>query len=177
MVGALSPSTHKIFFEGAEALLEGTGKLFTEEEKKMVHYMADIIIPRTDTPGAVDAKVPEFIVMMMQETYPLEDQDQFHSGLAAFDELCGKDYRRSFLKLSAEEREEAVGKLDSDILEKGKLQDSDLIFYRILKELTLLGFFTSETGSTETQRYAQVPGQYEPCVPYKKGEKTWASPG
>jgi hypothetical protein len=44
-----------------------------------------------------------------------------------------------------------------------------------MKQLTLLGYFTSEIGATQTLRYVAVPGKYEGCIPYKKGDKAWAT--
>jgi hypothetical protein len=44
----------------------------------------------------------------------------------------------------------------------------------MMKELTMLGYFTSEIGCKQAQRYAETPGRYDPCVPYKKGDKAWA---
>jgi hypothetical protein len=52
--------------------------------------------------------------------------------------------------------------------------DSPTHYFRMMKELTLLGYFTSEIGSTKAQRYAETPGRYDPCVPYKPGDKAWA---
>lgn len=50
-------------------------------------------------------------------------------------------------------------------------QKAPLPFFRTLKELTLLGYFTSEIGATQALTYTQVPGKYEGCIPYKKGNK------
>lgn len=196
MGGALSASTLSVMLDSCNnGDQKGKGKDFTEDEKKMVSRMADVIIPRTDTPGAVDAGVPAFIVMMMQECYPQEDQKQFHDGLAAFDKWSDDQYGDPFLQLAAEEQEMAVSDLDKQILGKDKdtlepstgeshrqglagrkdQLDNDLNFYRKLKELTLLGFFTSKPGATETLRYVQVPGRYDGCMPYEEGDKAWAT--
>lgn len=178
MGGALTASTLSVMLDSCNsAPKQGKGADFTDDETKMVTRMADVIIPRTDTPGAVDAGVPAFVVMMMQECYPEKDQKQFHDGLAAFDKWCKDKYKESFLKLSPDKQETAVADLDKMILgDKGKNNDNkDLSFYRKLKELTLLGFFTSEPGATKTLRYVQIPGRYDGCVPYKKGEKAWAT--
>jgi hypothetical protein len=43
-----------------------------------------------------------------------------------------------------------------------------------MKELTLLGYFTSEIGCTQARRYIETPGKYDACIPYKKGDKAWA---
>jgi len=52
--------------------------------------------------------------------------------------------------------------------------DAPAHYFRMMKELALLGYFTSEIGCTQAQRYIESPGRYDPCVPYKPGEKAWA---
>jgi Gluconate 2-dehydrogenase subunit 3 len=52
--------------------------------------------------------------------------------------------------------------------------DTPAHYFRMMKELALLGYFTSEIGCTQAQRYAETPGRYDPCIPYKAGEKSWA---
>lgn len=176
MGGALSASTLSVMLNSCNNPPEkGAGTVFTPDEKQIVGRMADVIIPRTETPGAVDAQVPAFIVMMIQECYPEKDQDAFHKGLTAFNKWSEKKYNKPFLKLSPAEQQAAVAQLDKEVLGKAKNKDKTLSFYRTLKELTLLGFFTSESGATETLRYIQVPGKYEGCVPYQEGERAWAT--
>ena len=53
-------------------------------------------------------------------------------------------------------------------------EDAPTHFFRMLKELTLLGYFTSEIGYTQAMRYAETPGRYDPCAPYSPGDKSWA---
>jgi hypothetical protein len=52
--------------------------------------------------------------------------------------------------------------------------DSPSHYFRMMKELALLGYFTSEIGCTQAQRYVESPGRFDPCVPYPPGEKAWA---
>jgi hypothetical protein len=52
--------------------------------------------------------------------------------------------------------------------------DAPAHYFRMMKELALLGYFTSEIGCTQAQRYVESPGRFDPCVPYKPGEKSWA---
>ncbi|MGH2553929.1 MAG: gluconate 2-dehydrogenase subunit 3 family protein [Chitinophagaceae bacterium] len=47
-------------------------------------------------------------------------------------------------------------------------------YFTMMKHLTLWGYFTSETGCREALRYNPVPGRYEGCVPYNKGDRAWA---
>lgn len=194
MGGALSASTLSVMLDSCNnGIQKGKGKDFTGDETKMITRMSDVIIPRTDTPGAVDAGVPAFIVMMMQECYPEKDQKEFHDGLAAFDKWCEDQHGDPFLDLSAQKQKTAVSALDQKILGKPSLEAAtgeshrpglagrkdpevnNMNFYRKLKELTLLGFFTSKPGATETLRYIQTPGRFESCMPYQEGDKAWAT--
>ena len=56
-----------------------------------------------------------------------------------------------------------------------QMSDPPNKYFRMMKELALLGYFTSEVGATQALRYVESPGRYDPCVPYKPGEKDWAS--
>lgn len=179
MGGLLSTSTLSIILEGCSSpdkkLQTGKAKEFTDGEREMITRMADIIIPDTETPGALQAGVPDFIVLMMQDTFPEEDQNSFHKGLKTFDDWCKTHKNNRFAQLSEEEQIKAVEDLDQLVLGRDPTSSEDLSFYRVLKELTLLGFFTSETGATETLRYVQIPGDYKGCIPYQEGDKAWAS--
>ena len=52
--------------------------------------------------------------------------------------------------------------------------DTPTHYFRMMKELALLGYFTSEIGCTQALRYVESPGRFDPCVPYTPGEKAWA---
>ena len=52
--------------------------------------------------------------------------------------------------------------------------DTPAHYFRMMKELALLGYFTSEIGCTQAQRYVESPGRFDPCLPYEAGEKGWA---
>ena len=52
--------------------------------------------------------------------------------------------------------------------------DAPAHYFRMMKELAMLGFFTSEIGYTKAMRYVESPGRYEPCAPYAPGDKAWA---
>jgi hypothetical protein len=52
--------------------------------------------------------------------------------------------------------------------------DAPAHYFRMMKELALLGYFTSEIGCNQAQRYVESPGRWDPCVPYSAGEKAWA---
>lgn len=178
--GILSASTIGILLDSCNNNIKtGKGTRFTDEERNTISRMADIIIPSTKIPGAIGAGVPSFVIMMMQQCYPAHDQDNFHKGLGAFDLVCKQNYGHHFLKLSGEKQIEAVKYLDNRVFDKndpvGKSDESVSSFYRNLKGLTVLGYYSSKPGATEALRYLPVPGHYDGCVPYHKGDKEWAT--
>ena len=56
-----------------------------------------------------------------------------------------------------------------------QMSDPPNKYFRMMKELALLGYFTSEVGATQALQYVESPGRYDPCVPYKAGDRDWAS--
>lgn len=77
----------------------------------------------------------------------------------------------------AEQRHSLLTELDKEAaaFQKTKKPDETKHYFTMLKELTLWGFFSSEVGATKALRYVAVPGKYEGTVPYKKGDKAWAT--
>ncbi len=80
------------------------------------------------------------------------------------------------MKLNPQQRHDLLVKLDNEQKQytKNKKKDDPVHYFRMMKELTMLGYFTSEIGSTVARRYVAVPGKFEACIPYKKGDKAWA---
>jgi hypothetical protein len=88
------------------------------------------------------------------------------------------DARREARKKKAEEKltdERKEGSKTSDVPATAITAEPPTHYFRMMKELALLGYFTSEIGCTQAQRYVEAPGRYDPCTPYKQGEKAWAS--
>ena len=67
-----------------------------------------------------------------------------------------------------------IDKEQKDYNKNKKPEDSNH-YFSLMKQLTLLGYFTSEIGCTQALRYEAVPGRYEGCIPYTKGDKAWAT--
>ena len=53
--------------------------------------------------------------------------------------------------------------------------DEPAHYFRMMKELTLLGYFTSEIGCTQAMRYVESPGRFDPNAPHAPGDRSWAS--
>jgi hypothetical protein len=166
---------------GMEAFLSGcttTDKKvsFSENDIKFLNEVAETILPATKTPGAKAAKVGELMKVMVNDCYEEKDQLLFHNGIKTLQELSKKEYGDKFTEIKPEQRHALLLKLDTEQKEIMKTwkKDDPKPYFRLMKELTLLGYFTSEIGCKEARRYAETPGRYDACVPYKKGDKAWA---
>ncbi len=155
---------------------------FTPAQAALVTEVAEILIPRTDTPGAIDVGVPAFIDTMLKDTYPKKDQDRYLSGLASFESQAVKAHGKSFVDLRPEQRTALVREAHDAAVEAARADTSEnrrdhRPFILMTKELAMLGFFTSEPGATQVLQYIAVPGPYRGCIPLSEAGngKTWAT--
>jgi len=149
----------------------------------IVSAVAEIIIPRTDTPGAIDVGVPGFIDRVLRDVDTEEDRRRYLTGLTAFDAAAQVEHNRKFIALEAPQQVALAHKFhDAAVVEELQLRRSHGTLQRpfilMTKELTLLGFFTSQIGATQILQYQAVPGSYHGCVPVAQAGngRTWAVP-
>lgn len=191
-------------FIGANAFLTGckseTGEAteFSPEQIAYLDEIADTIIPTTSTPGAKAAKVGSFMTVMVNDCYEAGDQKVFREGLKKLNQVSEKKYDKEFMSITPEQRKELLIAIDKEAKtyqekvnafndkenakevearNSGKQYERQKMsphYFTMMKQLTLLGYFTSEIGCKQALRYNPVPGKYEGCVPYKKGDKAWA---
>lgn len=182
--GAISTPAMLGILQGCSAKKPGlnwTPTFFTAAQAALVTEVAEIMIPRTDTPGAKDVGVPAFIDTMLRDTYPKKDQERYLSGLEAFDAQAKSAHGKSFVELDSARREALVRAAHTTALlevhedTSGNRRDRRP-FILMTKELAMLGFFTSEPGATQVLQYVAVPGQYRGCIPVSESGngKTWA---
>ncbi len=138
--------------------------------------VAETIIPTTSTPGAKAAKVGEFMHVMVTDCYTEQDQLTFMESFDKIDAASDKKFKNGFLKLSLEQRTELLNEIDKEAKEyaAGKKKEDANHYFTLVKQLTLLGYFSSEVGATQALRYVPIPGRYDGCIDYKKGDKAWA---
>lgn len=157
----------------------------TENQLLILAEVAEIIIPRTTTPGAKDVSVPAFIGMMLQDCYKAPEHKSFVEGLTRLEQ-------KQFLDLNAAQRTSLLTQVESDSLEEMKAyqvqqtkmgdnedreqmaaQPKGLPFWRLMKELTMLGYFTSEQGIKANFDYVPIPGKLE-MITMKPNQKSYA---
>lgn len=188
MGGALSATTIGVFLDSCNPPAKKDGELFSADQHQLITEMADIIIPATKTPGAKAAGVGPFIAMMIKDCYPAQAQEVFVKGLEDLEKQAQKDYSKSFLKISVKERGELMAKLREETLKTQKADNEQAekdkaakkepkknsYFFAMARDLTLLGYFTSEIGATQAYEYVEIPGRYDGCVDLKPGQRVYA---
>jgi hypothetical protein len=152
------------------------GTRFIASDVALLDEIADTILPETTTPGAKAAGVGPFIAHMVENAYSPDQQRVFHAGYATFDERAARELGMPFLAATASARLVLVERLDREQYDymRARAAGADPHWFRMVKELTLLGYFTSEIGYHQAQRYIETPGSWDPCVPYAPGDRAWA---
>lgn len=166
----------ELFLTGCKNAPAIGGDTFSEADITFLDEVAETILPKTNTPGAKDAAVGAFMTVMVNDCYDKNDQKIFHEGIKKLDEASEKANSAGFMKASAEQRTSLLTALDKEAKEyqKNKKKEDPNHYFTMMKQLTLLGFFTSKPGATEALRHVAVPGKYDGAYPYKKGDRAWA---
>jgi len=148
---------------------------FTGDDVTLLGEIADTILPETKTPGAKAAGVGPFMARMVTDCYEPPDQQIFQRGMQQIDQASRKAAGRSFLAATPAQRLAVVDALDREqkTYMDRKRPEEPSHYFRMMKELTLLGYFTSEIGCTQALRYIESPGRYDPCTPYQPGTPAW----
>ena len=163
--------------------LSFTPSFFTAEQAILISDLAEIILPRTKTPGAKDVGVPAFIDAFINEVYSEDAKNKLIEGLNKFNEGTREKYFRLFTECTSDSQILYVKELHHDAFKNaGTVSEGwwasnkgDMPFILKIKELTLLGFFSSEAGATQVLQYNPAPGPFQGCVPLKKVGKAWST--
>lgn len=199
--GALSATTIATLFDSCQSPTKKVGELFTADQQKIITELADVIIPTTaKSPGAKAANVGPFITMMIQDCYAEDAQKAFVKGVEDLEVKAKKEFNKSFIEISVLEREQMISKLRDETVSAQKIENdknaeaeklgngpkkanpmsvnekpkTTPFFFAIARDLTMLGYFTSEVGATQAYDYIPVPGRYDGCVDLKPGQRVWA---
>jgi gluconate 2-dehydrogenase gamma chain len=176
-VGALAAPSLLAVFDAHAASQKPAAKpeFFDPAQYTLVGAVGDIVIPRTDTPGAVDAGVPLFIDQMLKAVYNKADQKRYTGAMAAFDKAGGKP----FMQLDDAQRKALVNRLHAEALAapKGATLPPAADFVMMTKKLTMLGFFLSQPGCTQVLQYDPVPAAWKADIPLSQAGngKAWAT--
>lgn len=170
-------------FIGGEFILSGCnsvdaarGNKWSEQNLAFLDEVGETILPTTSTPGAKAAQVSKTMKAVVSDCYPDNDVEIFLTSIDQINDASNKKFTKPFLELTAVQREELLKEIDKEAkaYQQTKKAEDPNHYFTMVKQLTLLGYFTSEIGCTQAQRYIPVPGRYDGCVPYTKGDKSMA---
>jgi hypothetical protein len=180
--GALASRFAQAALRGAALHVAPAQSVFTTEQRSMIEALTELIIPRTDTPGAIDAGVPVFVDQIVSGWYTPVERSIFMDGLASLDAFCAATHHKSFNAGDTQERTSALIHADESsrtyqpqpVLEIRDTPDEYSPFFYKLKLLTVLGYYTSELGATQELSYNPVPGRYEGDYDFDKVGRQWS---
>jgi hypothetical protein len=172
---AVSGATLAAVLDGrtASAQANWSPQFFTADQAALLSEMVEHLLPKTSTPGARDVGVDRFIDSIMNEYFSPADQRAFTTGLDGFDADCRQTTGASFVTATPAARDEMFKKYEaaSPALEPSiwggqtSANPPAPTFYRQFKELTLVGYFTSEAVGKHILDYDPIPGRFDGCVP------------
>jgi len=167
--GAMSSSTVAALLSGCEAApapAEWTPAALTDGQLDVLTAVVDLILPRTDTPGAVDVGVPAFIDLLLDRW---AEHDQRSRVLVGLDELG-----EGFLSMDSDARTALLTQLDEEAVQERDRDADPLPWFATLKEWTVVGYYTSEAGATQELQWLAAPGRFDGDVPLEEVGRTWA---
>ncbi len=171
----LAPSKWLVFSCEVRSLLAESQSLrtLTPHQDATLKALADMIIPRTDTPAASDAGVSEFIDLILTEGYDAPERTHFLDGLTAVDAQSRTLFDKNFIDCSTEQKGQLLTELGAKMLEgtvpRGRHRSSTrpappkANFYADFRRLALTAYYTSEAGATQELHFEVIPEQYQGC--------------
>src|ERR1700722_11570242 len=175
--------------ENASGTVQPAPGKFSARDVAYLDEIAETILPATKTPGAKAAKTGAFMALMVTDCYSPAEQKVFREGMRKVDDAARKANARSFMAATPLQRTAVLTTLDREqkrVMDAQKRERDALDaaatldrpaqhYFRMMKELALLGYFTSEIGCPQVMRYVESPGRFDPCAPYAPGEPGWAT--
>lgn len=165
-----------------------TTPVFNAEDLALLDEIGDTIIPATDVPGAKAVGIGAFIAMMVRDCYGPPNQATFREGLAKIASAHATRFGGPFLTGSPANRTTLLNELDQEqkrfttetrrqraAITPPPEDEEPVHYFRMMKELTILGYFSSELGCTKALRFTEVPGGFDGAAPYRQGEHAWFS--
>lgn len=145
--------------------------LLAPDALALTGVLAELVIPATDTPGALAVGAHHTISHMLNVCEPKPRQQQFLAGLARMDAVAQEQDSKPFAKLPKARQVALLKALDTA---SAPFNGTDEQFFTQLKQYTLFAYYTSEAGATRELAYLPVPGSFKGNFPLKKTTRTWA---
>ena len=188
--GIASSSVTRAVLAGVDSSVAIEKPVFTAIQRKKCSVLTEMIIPSTDTPGAIEAGVPHFVEVMVSDWYTDRERQIFFAGLKSLDQYCTENFSKRFLECNADQQINALEQAEKDsegykaeadgMTGKGEgslfpgPEDEGKPFFTKIKELTVLGYYTSEVGAKQELRYDPMPMEYKD-IDFADVGRQWSS--
>ncbi|KOF02632.1 hypothetical protein OB69_09915 [Roseivirga seohaensis subsp. aquiponti] len=194
--GSMALFTSTVFLgalQGCSSAVELDWKpvYLSPEEASQLGKVCEGIMPKTSTPGAIEAGVPSHLDSALANIYRNREAEYFKRGLNVFVANFNANQEVSFDKATTEQMAEAINsyfdkyEADKDILrnyraefrKEGEKDDVfvETYFVTNVVDSTIWSYFSSELVGKEVMAYDPIPGKYEGCIPYEPGQKAWSN--
>lgn len=134
-------------------------RFYGNRERAVLSRVSDLLLPRTETPGALDVQVPAILDRLMAEWASAETQAEHRATLSALDTRLSALAGGDFVTAPASAAEQALAGADDEAF-----AGDGVTGYRGLKGLITQAYFSTEGGAVEEQGWVSVPGRWEPCA-------------
>lgn len=153
----------------------------TEDQAQLISTLVDTLLPKTETPGALDMKVDMFIDLVFANLFNKQAQEAMLTEMKGFDVLATENFGTKFVNLSVKDRNEFLKEQESGSPKyNGQVWGTavgvqePVGFYRTIKSLALWGYFTSEEIGKNILNYDPIPGEYLGCIPLSDVGNSWS---
>lgn len=145
------------------------GQLFSEHELTVLYSVCETILPKTDTPSAVEVGCHEFVPHQLQRCHSKQQQDDCIQIINTVDMQANKEFGKTFPLLQPQQQQQLLVQIENESSNIEKEQ------FSFLKALIVFGYFTSEVGATQALNYQSVPGGFIGSIPADPDTKSWGS--
>ncbi|NKI33025.1 gluconate 2-dehydrogenase subunit 3 family protein [Croceivirga thetidis] len=156
-------------------------EFLTSGEAEFLSNFVDTILPKTDTPGALDVKADIFLDKVFAHLYDAEGQENLRSEILRFNQKCQSNFGKDFSQLSTSDKnqflrseEENSGQFGRGVWGTPVGPQEEIGFYRSLKSMTLWAYLSSKEIGENVLNYDPIPGAYDGCVPLKEIGRKWS---
>jgi gluconate 2-dehydrogenase gamma chain len=151
-------------------------KTLNSHQNASITTVAELIIPKTDTPGATNVGASQFVDLILTEWYTEEERKRFLSGLADMDTRTQSSFGKNFVDCSQGQQQQVLTALGEQMMQeaaairdtgpryRGSIPKPDTNFYYMLRELVLTAYYTSEAGATDELRFQIIPAEHHGCA-------------
>ena len=173
---AISPACQRAAEVPAAQRMAGVAR-WSLEQRAIAHRCADLIMPATDTPSALAVGVGEFMDYVASVWLQQSELEELLAGLNGLQEEAQRQYTKNFVDLSEMEQVQLLTQMEtaSSVLNASSQEELRSKVFARLKELTVVGYYSSEVGARQERVYVPVPGRYDGYFKLNKVGRQWSS--